>query len=157
MRTAVRLAVLTLLGVAVSSCTSRTVSESINFSPQVDNCTTARYLPIIEDYLPQLGSGTYRSIVSEVLEEMAEDIFSLTPIESGACEVRYNAESKSLPAIHDISFPIQITVSEGPSQVCLTHDDPAGSQQSRTVDDILNSSAESGDGRSSASPICFNR
>lgn len=157
MRTAFRLVVLTLLGVAVSSCTSHTVSESMNFSPQVESCTTARYLPIVEDYLPQLGSGTYRNIVSEVLEEMAEDISSLTPIDLGRCEVRYTAESKSVPAIHDISFPVQITVSEGPRQICLTHDDPAVSQQSRTVEDILNSSAESGGGRSSASPICFNR
>lgn len=157
MKKALHLIVLVALSIAVSSCTSRTVSESINLSPEVDNCTTSRYLPIVEKYLPQLGSGTYRNIVSGVLEEMSKDIFSLPPIDSGKCEVRYIAESKSVPEIHDISFPVQITVSEDPRQVCLTHDDPNGSRQSRTVEDILNSSAESGDGRSSTSPICFNK
>jgi len=157
MKKALRLTVLVTLIIAVSSCTSRTVSESVNLSPEVDNCTSSRYLPIVENYLPQLGSGTYRNIVSGVLEKMSEDIFSLTPIDSGKCEVRYTAESKSVPAIHGISFPVQITVSEDPRRVCLTHDDPTGSRQSRTVEDILNSSTESGDGRSSTSPICFNR
>ncbi len=157
MKTTSRLVILILFGVVVSNCTSRTVSESINLSPEVDNCTASRYLPILEDYLPQLGSGTYRSIVSKVLEEMAEDIFSLPPIVSGRCEVSYTAESKSAPAIYDISLPVQITISEGPSQVCLTHDDPTGSRQSRTVENTLNSSTESAAAKGSTSPICFNK
>ncbi|MDX8355527.1 hypothetical protein [Cognatiyoonia sp. IB215182] len=150
---------------ALSGCDVTRISETAVLSADTPQCTADRYQPVVTRYMSILGPGVKRSIVNDALAGMATDVFLLEPLESGRCEVRYTTEHRSGAPIYDLPFSVRTTVSEEPTRLCLTHDDPIRRNQEERAELSLEESiaralrASYGDDNTASPvlPICFNR